>query len=221
MAATLSDLNELVKFYANDRTLSITTASELPVVNAVFGWFCTLRRFSELTRIDESLSTTANQETYTWPSSPVFRMEPDPWVEIDDNDNPDDPIPIRRAASEYEWTLHRHAPTGFPEVWRTYSDGTDTLLALRPIPDTTGDAIRIIGQVEPAAFTQGGGESTPFRNENIDRAFAMFLAAEYLLKRRDSQQAQAIRTRANTLLPVHDHAPARSRGAIRPYGIRM
>ena len=68
-----------------------------------------------------------------------------------------DPIPIYQATNMTEWSRLGYNTSGLPQLFSFVDRAGIKKFALRPVPDTTGDIIRITGLIELGEFT---GETT-------------------------------------------------------------
>lgn len=86
MALTLTQIQALVQFYANDSTLSISSGTNLVVANLVYQDLAGKRRWPESTQTATPIQTVAGQENYRWPITPLFKEEPYvDWLNIQAN----------------------------------------------------------------------------------------------------------------------------------------
>ena len=208
MATTLANLQIDARFHANDSELDLTGAAALRIVNLVYQSLCTPggtlggrrigRRWPELIRQNTSLTTTAGTETYTFPTSPVFKSGE--WtLELLRAAQSSEPYFIDEATDEGEWSALDWATNAIPERYRLLHNGTAVVLALRPKPDTTGDTLRITGLIEATDMT--ASNNTVFREAQHDRALAILIAAEWKRMRLEPDRASELMFQALSLLP--------------------
>ena len=227
MGDSLTNIQSDARHYANDFALTLTSGQGLRNANLIYQGMLTEdfrlggvkigRRWPEATREDTSLTSVADQEQYTWPTSPVFKR---PWfIEYLDAGSSDYPYPLREVPDILTWNAYDSSisQTGIPVYWRLLDVSGTVKVALRPNPDTTGDTIRISGLIEATEFTDGTS-TTVFLNNNADRALAIFIAADYKAKRGQAQRALELISEGMGLLPRQDSTPAlRSGGYLRPW----
>jgi hypothetical protein len=225
MADTLTNIQSDVRRYAFDNSIDITTGDGLRVFNEVYqGLFSPKyklygvvlgRRWPEATQEDTSITLTAGTGQYTWPTSPTFK--PQPFLEYLDVSSNDDPVPIDWATTLAEWSPADLSTNGLPVLARLINVSGTLKLELRPKPDTTGDKIRITGEIEVTELTQGS-DTTIFANKNIDRALAQIVAARFKSYRGDRGRAIELVTEAEGLLPIYEYTPQlRGTGVVTPW----
>lgn len=225
MGSTLTNVQELARFHAKARNLTLTSGQGLLVANQVLDAMCSPdgkvvgqrvgRRWRELTVDDTSLTTVASQEEYIWPINSTFAE--DPFIEIRDASSSNDPWPVSPCASEMRWAALDYADTGTPDEYRFITRVGVMYLALRPIPDTAGDTIRIRGQKLPDPFVNGDSV-TPFNDRRHDKALAILIAAELRAQQEAVEDAQRLVVQALGLMPANEFQPRSEPSQIKPWG---
>ena len=197
MAKTLTEIQTLVRFLARDEGILLTDATGLAVTNMVYSRMVEGLRFPEFIRNDESLTTVADQEAYTWPTTVIFTEVIDITVQ-----DPSHNLRYRVVPSppnDFEWARIRGSQPAFPLMHlRLQTSGVDQLL-LSPAPHVTGLTIRIHGHVEPADLT-AGSSTTIIIQRDADNALAHLIAASFLDKRNDKPLADHHRLLAEGIL---------------------
>jgi hypothetical protein len=168
-----------------------------------------------LTVDDTSLTTVLGQEEYTWPLSSTFSE--DPYLELLDSSAQDDPCPIKPCGSEERWSALDILDNGTPTDYRFITRAGALLLALRPVPDATGDTIRITGQRLPDAFVNGSS-TTPFRDRRHDEALSILIAAEFRAQQEAVDDATRLVRQALGLMPKNEFQPRSEPSRIQPWG---
>lgn len=225
MGSTLSSVQSLAQFHAKARNLTITSGQGLLVANQVLDAMCSPdgevvgmrvgRRWRELTEINTSLTTVASQEEYTWPINSTFAE--DPYLELLDASASSDPSPIAPCGSEDRWSALDLLDTGTPTDYRFVMRTGVLKLALRPVPDTTGDTIRITGQKLPDKFVNGSSV-TPFNDRRHDQALSILIAAEFRAQQESVDDATRLVRQALGLMPKNEFQPRSEPSRIRPWG---
>ena len=171
MGQELSTIEELVEFHALD-TISLTSAEGLHVANLTLRALAGMAEWEDLIR-QQTFTTTADQETYTFNFDPYYvnitALHVADW---DDANKYKRVVPVR---SELDWGSYENAVAGFPEVYRFLAE---RVLHLRPKPKYGSKNIRFTGVIEPEKFTSGTSR-TPFHRAYDDDTLAMLIAAYY------------------------------------------
>lgn len=160
---SFSSLEARVQHYADDEALSLSSAKFLAATNTKWRQLIASRWWAEYTLKDTSLTTVAGQEEYTWPISVGFVEEP--YIAWCDSADSDRPYKLQPVVSEPEWDDWFNTSTGTPSVYRRYTVAGVLKIALRWIPDRTGDKILIRGKIEPRPFV-----ATNYSSVNADSA---------------------------------------------------
>ena len=229
MAELLSKIEGDARFFANTNSLDITTAGSQGIRNAsmLYRGMATPdyeflgvkigRRWPEFSYVNTDTKTVADQEEYAWLTDPVFVEEP--FIELLDVSSSNFPYVIDPITNMEAWSEYDDSNSGVPRVYRRLFSGGVVKLALRPIPDTTGDIIRISGLAEATAFTDGESK-TAFLNKNSDTALALFIAAFYQQHYGQPAAAAQLIGQGVGLLPRYDYAPTlRPGGFFTPYPV--
>lgn len=188
MAQTLGTIQTAAAYYARDTGLDLTTANSqgLAISNQVYRDVAALLSPSELNRTDTSLTTTADTEEYTWPSSPIFIDVTS--IEVQDPTNELKFARIDPVVSNDDWTDYRNGKSCFPRVYKRAHNGSNNVIQLAPKPKTAGLTIRITGIVEPTAFS-GTSSTTVFLSNIVDDAISILIAASFSSKRAQPQRS--------------------------------
>jgi len=227
MSSILSDIQTLVRHYSNDSSLTITSGVGLNVANLIYQGVCSPdfklmgqhigRRWPNVTREDTSITTTASTESYEWPHSPIFRLWPS--LEYLDSSNSSESTPIEWVPSMDIWSRYDIATDGLPEYARLLNIDGEIQLSLRPNPDTTGDTVRITGAIKVDDFTDSHSV-TIFIDDNVDRALAFFIAADFKLKRGETQRAMELVQQGIGCYPASDKTPTlHTKGFIQSWAL--
>lgn len=212
---TLTTIQTLTQFWANDSQIDLTSGTGLALANEVYQDLCGSRRWPELTQQDTSISTVSGTEYYTWPTNPVFKEEP--YVEFLDSTNSNQPVAVLPAPNEEEYTELGVTFKAHPPIfYRKLTTAGAVKIGLRPIPDRSSDTIRITGRIEATEFTNGAS-STIFLNIQSNRALSILIAAALKKKRGEVDRAMVLEAEAKKLLPRYDYNPRRQRGQITPW----
>lgn len=218
MAATLTSIVGLVQFYANDSQFAAPTGSQnLAVVNEAYQDFAGLRDFRELSKVDTSLVTVAAQEAYTWPTTFVWKDEP--FIAIKRVNQQNYPYRQFPCPDNDMWAAVRRTGNSFPYFYRRYTAaGVDTI-AFRPVTAFNNDIVEIWGQIQVPEFdgTGGAADTTPFLENQFDRALAMWIARRFKLQRKDYNGAQVLETDAKRILPKRQFTPSYDAGEVQPW----
>lgn len=202
----LIDIEPDVQFFADESNLAISSGVNLPIVNSFYKEFCGLRLFPELEITDDSIVTVAGQESYVWPINVQFRGEPALILQRTLG-NPRNFVQVWPETNNVHWGYLKNVVQSFPSHYKKESqDGKNYSLLLRPIPNISGLSLLLIGQALPPTLS-GPLDTTVFKEENRDRAFARFLAAKWQEKRGNSGRAQDLLDEVDALLPEGDYGP--------------
>lgn len=178
----LSEIETLVQYHLRRGDQLITTGTELAITNFVFRRFVAMLPWEDFTRIYPLPTTsTAGTKTYTWPKQPNFQEVLS--IEIQDWGDQLEYKRVVPGRSIREWLLLEGAPDDLPRQYRIYRDISteNSVLELRPAPRATGLIIRVEGIIEPQPFVSSI-ETTQFRLQGIDDAFALALAGVFAAK---------------------------------------
>ena len=222
MATTLTNIQTDVRFYAQDVDLVITSGNDLRRANEIYQGIFTPgfqmldiaigMRWPERVREDTSLTTTAAQAAYTWPSTPRFLLD-DVAIELQDQSGGATYRRLDPVIDELEDLQLRNQSDTLPTHYRWWDASGTTQLVLRPSPVTAGLTIRIRGVSEVTVFADGT-TTTEFDNINHDKALAMLIAAMYKIQRGDVGYAQILIKNAKGLLPRYETSPMVSSGKL-------
>ncbi len=185
MPETLTNIQDQVRHLSRDDSVDITTGTGLGVANRINRGLASFIEPDELIQEDTSLTTASGTETYTWPASPVFTLVF--LLEIQDTNNSDKYRVVKPSPNWFRWNRAGAAANGFPWYFKRIDVSGTHKLDLRPIPDFV-KTIRITGQIEPTAFSDGNSTTTYLRYQ-IDDALALLIAADYLAKRAQGERA--------------------------------
>ena len=185
---SLIEINEIVVYESRDTKIDLTSTTETPglaVFNMMYFRVAGMIRWPELQIEYTSLTTTADIGIYTFPTSPIYTNVTA--VEMQDPADENAYKPITEARTENEWLRERRKKSGFPLLYRrNYS--SEQKIEFAPAPDTASLTIRIIGDTEPTALTEGLDE-TIFTTNIADHALAMFICADIANKRGQPNRA--------------------------------
>ena len=199
MAKQLSVIQSLVQWEARDDTIDLTTVQSLSFVNMLYRRVGALLTWSELSRADVSLSTTADTEEYTWPTTNVYVDVTS--IEIQD---PCDDLKYKQivpAKTELEFTRERNKEASFPIIYRRFHNGTTNVIQFAPKPDTASLTVRINGVIEPTDLTESTS-TTIFLNNIVDDALAFLIAADIMDQRGFAERSLLLIKRASEILSL-------------------
>lgn len=207
MSMTLAQIQSDVQFLADESTLSLTSAANLPVINSYYKEFCASRLFPELNITDSSITSVAGQEAYTWPKNVKFLTEPALILQRTIG-NPRNFVKVWPVQDEIYWGFLKNVVQSFPSHYKKERlDGAGLYnLLMRPRPNITGLQLLIVGQIEPTEFVQAS-DPTAFNEPQTDRAFARFLAAKFQSKRGNPVRAAELLDEMDDLLPEGNYGP--------------
>ena len=220
MAKTLREIEAAVKDITQDDKVVLGVSYGLKMFNRVyrsliarFPWPEQYRSFAL------TASTVADQESYAWTgtSFPVYID-----VRSVEVNTPSDAAPttssaifgtstltsptgssyknIPEAPSEFEWNLvGRLAAQQTPRYYKRINDGGTQKVSFRPIPSTSGYAIKVTGVVEPTELTVSTG-TTIFLQSTADDVLAHMIASAWLTKYTNNDQARIELERAAELM---------------------
>ena len=227
MPETLTDIQATARDYTNNSQLNITTGDGARAANLLYVGMCAPsyrhgfrgvgmvhvgRRWRELLKLDSSVTTTAGTSAYTFPSTLTFHQDEFKVFYVDASASSEE-VPIKRVTDIEEWAEEKATSNQFPSVYMLYNDGTNDVIEFRPTPDTTGDTINIWGYTQPTSLTASA--TTVFAAHNIDKAFALLVAADWLAKRSKTQRASELLDQAMGLLPLGDRGTMMYRPRLR------
>lgn len=218
LGANLSTIEGLVRFYAKQDDLNITTDPQnLSVANLVYRRMVSpvYRRWPEVTRADAQITTVLGQESYTWPTTPAFQFPVQ--IEFCEASDPNHPRVLTPVSSMVEWAGWDSDNNGTPQVYMLLDEAAVLKLAVRPKPERTGDIIRILGSIGVDEFTNGSSK-TVFVNATSDDALAKLIAAEIKRNKGDTGRADELEADARRGIPDHDSSPVPNRTNIRVPG---
>lgn len=218
MARTVADLELGVRFHSGDNALSLTSATNLGVLNRVYRRMATVLEWPEFLVEDTSLTTVAGQSSYTFPALaatvPVVLYS----VEMEgrhgtyslfgeslfgDSFFGAGSVEYRRIAeppSELLWAdAGIRDAVDWPWYYRRTGTGATDNIEFRPAPATAGRSIRIRGMRQPTVLT-GSSSTTEFYSDVADDALEKLFAAEYAKREGFTQVHQEQLTEANFLL---------------------
>lgn len=178
MSKSVTEIESGVQRHARDGNISLTTTEGLEVVNRVYRALQAAWPWPELRRQNTSLSTTAGQDTLTWPAE--FIVMSIRALEIQDGDDGDKYKLIALSESELNWNiLGQGTAVSVPQEYRRSSDNNGAFqLELRPTPLSGGKTIRITGILEHSL--SAADSTTIFHQVSADDAFELLLAVDFL-----------------------------------------
>lgn len=223
MAKTLRDIETSVRDIVQDDKVVLTAGFGLKMFNQVYRNLVAKFPWPERIVSDEITSTTVpNQESYAWTASgfPTF-MD----VTAVEMKTPTDASPtpktdvfgvssytestqgttfklIPPAPNELEWSIAGRLPAQqTPRYYRRIYDAANKI-SFRPVPSTSGYAIKITGVVEPTELTTQTGTTgtTIFLQRAADDALEHLLAASWLFKYKNIDQGNFEMSRASDIL---------------------
>lgn len=197
MAQTLSSIQVLARYESRDQSLDLTTTEGLAVANMLYRRIVLLVDWTELIRTDTSLSTTAGTSSYTWPSTNVY-MDVKA-IEIQDSEDENKYKVIAPVRTELDWSIQREKENSFPLVYRRHHNGTNNVVEFAPTPNIGSLTVRIIGKIEPTAFTSASS-TTLFLNNSADEALALLIASDVADKRNQTTRSEQLLRRASEIL---------------------
>ena len=218
MASTLPQIVTNVQFYLNDSQFSAPTGSQnLAIVNEAYQDFAGLLDFRELSKNDTSLLMVAGQETYTWPTTYVWKDEP--YITIKRINQQNYPYRQWPCPDNDTWAAARRTGNSFPYYYRRYAVGSVDTIAFRPVTQFANDIVEIWGQIQVTEFIGDGSaaDTTPFLENQFDRALAMWIARRFKLQRKDINGAAMLYAEAMRILPKRQFTPSYSAGEVQPW----
>ena len=212
----ISDIETEVQFLADESNLVISSGANLPILNGYYKMFCRMRLWPELNITDTSVVLTAGQEAYQWPTTHIFQTEPALILQRTVG-NPRNFVKVWPVQDEIYWGFLKNVVQSFPSHYKKerLSAGEYSLL-MRPVSNVTGLQLLIVGQIEPDLFVQST-DTTVFKEEQSDRAFSRFLAAQWQKKRNNSGRAAELIDEMEMLLPEGDFGPTARPNNIIPW----
>lgn len=212
----LIDIEPEVQFFADESNLTISSGVNLPIVNSFYKEFCGLRLFPELEVTDSSITLVQGQEAYKWPIAYQFRNEPALLLQRTTG-NPRNFVKVWPVQDNVYWGFLKNVVQSFPSHYKKEKQtGEDYTLLLRPVSNITGLQLLLAGQVLPPLFT-AATDRTIFMEENRDRAFARFLAAQWHKKRGNIGRAEELLDEVDDLMPESDYGPSERDNKIVPH----
>lgn len=195
----LSAIQEQVRIYASDSTFVLTNNSNaktrgLDLATKIYRKLANLLSLPEFTRIDTSISVTANTESYNFPSSPKFLNVLE--LELQNEFGEYEMVP--EVKTLLDWGHFSKKNGVFPSVYKLQSVGNQYTIYFAPNPKINSN-VRITGVVEPEAFTSGDSE-TLFYSAILDDALEYLIAAEIVFTDGDDQGAVTLVKKASSLL---------------------
>lgn len=219
MAKTLTEIETAVKDITQDNKVVLNASYGLKMTNRVYRSLVAKFPWPEQTRTAALTSATvADQESYAWTgtSFPVFLD-----VRTVEVNTPSDTAPttssavfgsntltdptgssykaIPEAPNEFEWNLAGRLPAQKTPRYHRRLYGSANSVSFRPIPSTSGYAIRITGITEPTELTASAG-TTIFIQSSADDALEHLISAAWLFKYGDAQRANLETQRAADIL---------------------
>jgi hypothetical protein len=206
MALQLSDIQALAQFYADESTLSLSSAANLPVINAMYRQFCADWRFPEIEVTDTSITLVAGQESYIWPSKYKFRTEPTVTLQRTVG-NPRLFVKVTPIQDNIYWSFLKNVNQSFPSHYKKESqDGQNYNILFRPVSNISGLQLYIIGQIEPKPFVQATDWAI-WKEDGPATAFAIFIASQFQAKRNNPGRADELLDDMRDLLPESIYGP--------------
>lgn len=219
MAKTLREIETAVKDITQDNKVVLSVSYGLKMFNRIYRSLVAKYPWPEQTRTAAlTSSTVADQESYAWTgtSFPTFLD-----VRTVEMLTPSDAAPttssdvfgsstltsptgtsykvIPVAPNEFEWNLAGRLPAQQTPRWHKRLYGSANSVSFRPIPSTSGYAIRITGITEPTELTAAAG-TTIFIQSSADDALEHLIAAAWLFKFKNNDQANLETQRAADIL---------------------
>lgn len=203
---TLTAIEADVQFFADESNLTISSGTNLPILNSLYRRFCNSRRFPELEYTDSSITLVAGQEAYRWPTTAVFVTEPAITLQRTIG-NPRLFVKVAPVQDNIFWDLLKNINQSFPSHYKKERlDAKNYSLLMRPTSNVTGLILRISGQTEPPEFVKAADTSI-FVEPNVDRAFALYVAAAWQNKRNNTGRAQQLLNDMADMLPDSQYGP--------------
>jgi len=196
MSDTLGNIQTRVRWEARDGEFNLTNTSGLEIANNTYRRLAAIIPWPELNREDTSASTTAGQESVTWPSVKYIDVTQ---IELQDPDNNNQYATVVPARSELEWAQYRRMESDFPVVYKRTHDGTQNVVKLAPTPLIGSLTLRITGQIEPTEFSDSAS-TTIFISELPDDILALMISSQIMDKRNQPARAKELLGRAAELL---------------------
>lgn len=165
---------------------------------------------------DSSITLTQGQEAYKWPTQYTFLTEPAIVLQRTLG-NPRNYVKVWPVQDEIYWAFLKNVVQSFPSHYKKESqDRKNYNLLLRPNPNVTGLQLLIVGQTEPPKFVQAT-DSSVFREEKTDLAFARYVAAQIQKKRNNSGRAVELIDEMEDMLPDSVYSPTPRPNNIVPW----
>jgi len=196
MADTVTNIQVKVRWESRDSSFSLTDTTGLSLTNSMYRRLSAIIPWPELNRTNTSATTTADQESVTWPAVKFLDVAS---VEMQDPNDNLNYITVVPARTEQEWSLSREEENSFPKIYKRGYDGTQNVIQFAPTPDTGSLIVRITGQLEPTEFT-AGSDTTIFIGNTADDILAFMIAADIMDKRNQPARAKSLIGRAAELL---------------------
>lgn len=197
MAKTLTEIETLVKFFARDDSITLTTDPGLSIVNSIYRALASLLPWSEFRKTVSSTAVTiTGTNLYAWVTTNAFSDVKSVEVETTATSSVFQRLVI--PETEWDWNLAAQTANTRPVYYmRVNSSGNK--VEIRPAPDYSGGAIQVIGIVEPSDLTIGGS-TTDFLLSSADDALAYIISASFAIRDGFGDLAQINTQRATEIL---------------------
>lgn len=222
MAKTIREIEAAVRDITQDNKVTLSVSYGLKMFNRIYRALIAKFPWPEQTETAALTSNTvASQESYAWTgaSFPTFldlrtveMLTPSDAAPTTSSDvfgsstltSPTGTsykvIPV--APSEFEWNLAGRLPAQqTPRYYKRIYDSANKI-SFRPIPSTSGYAIRVTGISEPTELTTaiGATGTTIFLQSSADDALEHLIAAAWLFKYKNNDQGNLETQRAADIL---------------------
>lgn len=180
----LDDVQDMVRVHARSSGYVITSGEGLNLANYVQRRMAGFLPWEDLTRTDDTMTTTASTATYDWLAEPVRFLDVT-YIGIQDGEEGNEYKRVVPVRSEREWEQFGRMQPDLPQVYRLYGDETlaafNKKIEFRPAPKYGSKTIRRIGVMEPDDLYDGA--FTPWRVAYYDDIYELLVAAVLLAKR--------------------------------------
>jgi len=198
MSKTLASIQTAVQYHARDSSLSLTTTTNLAIVNKIYRSLSALLPLPEL-RLLYSFSTTADDEDYTWSSSTIF-LDVVSVTMQDEEDNNYYKL-ITPVPDEWTWAKAGTKPSqSIPDHYLRQKNSLGTnLILFRPLPKYSSKTVRIFGSTEPTELA-ASTDTTVFIQKTMDDIFEYLIAADFSIQTGFIEWGRELEQRANILI---------------------